>query len=117
MEQNLTKDEILTSYLNAIYFGSGAFGINQAAQRYFSKEVEDLTLAECATLAGIIKSPKKYSPILNYNNCLKRRNLVLKEMYNDNKITKEAYEKAINDKINLIEFSFNIDFLIAICFP
>ena len=101
MEQNLTKDEILTSYLNAIYFGSGAFGINQAAQRYFSKEVEDLTLAECATLAGIIKSPKKYSPILNYNNCLKRRNLVLKEMYNDNKITKEAYEKAINDKINL----------------
>ena len=101
MEQNLTKDEILTSYLNAIYFGSGAFGINQAAQRYFSKEVEDLTLSECATLAGIIKSPKKYSPILNYNNCLKRRNLVLREMYNDNKITKEEYDNTIQEDINL----------------
>lgn len=101
MEQNLTKDEILTSYLNAIYFGSGAFGINQASQRYFSKEVEDLTLSECATLAGIIKSPKKYSPILNYNNCLKRRNLVLKEMYNDNKITKQEYENAIKEEILL----------------
>lgn len=101
MEQLLTKEEILTSYLNAIYFGSGAFGINQASQRYFSKEIEDLNLSECATLAGIIKSPKKYSPILNYDNSIKRRNIVLKEMLKDNKINKEEYEKAIKEDINL----------------
>lgn len=101
MEKELSKNEILVAYLNAIYFGSGSFGINQASQRYFSKKTNELSLEESATLAGIIKSPKNYSPISNPDNCLKRRNLVLKEMYKNNKITKEQYNESIKSSLNL----------------
>ena len=101
LEKQLSKDEILTAYFNAIYFGSGAFGINQASQRFFSKEPKDLNLAECATLAAIIKSPKTYSPINNKDKCKKRRNLVLKEMYKDNKINKEELTNALNLDIGI----------------
>jgi len=101
LENNLTKNEIITAYLNAIYFGNGAFGINQASQRYFSKEAKELTLEESATLAGMIKSPKKYSPIFNIENCIKRRNVVLKEMLKDNKITEQEFNNSINLPINL----------------
>ena len=101
LEKNLTKDEIITAYLNAIYFGNGTFGINEASQRYFSKNVEDLTLSESATLAGIIRSPKTYSPIIHPDASIKRRNLVLREMYKDKKITKEELDNAINSELNL----------------
>src|SRR5512139_3733384 len=62
IEQRYTKQEILTLYLNQIYFGSGAYGIEAAAQTYFGKRVRDLNIAECALLAGIPRSPKYYSP-------------------------------------------------------
>lgn len=101
LEKTLTKDEIMTAYLNAIYFGNGAFGINQAAQRYFSKDASKLTLSESAMLAGLIKSPKRFSPISNKDSCIKRRNLVLKEMKKDKKITPEQFEAAKNEEINL----------------
>ena len=101
LEKNLTKDEIMTAYLNAIYFGNGTFGISEASQRYFSKNTKDLSLVESATLAGIIRSPKTYSPILNPDNCIKRRNLVLSEMYKDGKITNEEYINAKNSKLTL----------------
>ena len=101
LEKNLSKQEILSAYLNAIYFGNGAFGINTASQRYFSKEAKELTLAESATLAGIIKSPKKYSPITNPDACIKRRNLVLKEMLKDGKISQEEYLTAVDSPLNL----------------
>lgn len=101
LEKNLSKDEIITSYLNAIYFGGGAFGINNASQRYFSKDAKELTIAEGATLAGIIKSPSKYSPITHPEECVKRRNVVLREMLKDNKISKEEYDKAKDSKLNL----------------
>ncbi len=101
LEKNLSKDEIITAYLNAIYFGNGTFGINEAAQRYFSKNTTDLTLTESATLAGIIKSPKTYSPVLNPENCIKRRNLVLKEMYKDKKISYEDYVNSTQSNLNL----------------
>ena len=101
LEKNLSKQEILSAYLNAIYFGNGAFGINTASQRYFSKEAKELTLAESATLAGIIKSPKKYSPIINPDACIKRRNLVLKEMLKDGKISQEEYLTAVDSPLNL----------------
>ena len=64
-EQKYTKQEIFEMYLNQIYFGRGAYGVESAANTYFGKHVEDLSLAECAMLAGIPKSPNYYSPINN----------------------------------------------------
>lgn len=101
LEKELSKKEIFTAYLNAIYFGSGAFGINSASQRFFSKDVSKLTLAESATLAGIIKSPKLFSPISESERCLKRRNLVLNEMYKDNKISQLELAKAKKEALSL----------------
>ncbi len=101
LEKSLSKNEIMTSYLNAIYFGGGAFGINNASQRYFSKDAKDLSLEEGATLAGIIKSPSKYSPITHPEECKKRRDLVLHQMFKDKKISDEVYNKAKNSELNL----------------
>lgn len=80
LERRLSKDEILECYLNTIYFGKGAYGIGAAAEVYFSKEVSELTLAEAALLAGVIKAPSNYAPHLNPEKSLERRNLVLGRM-------------------------------------
>ena len=101
LEKNFSKDEIMEIYLNVIYFGSGAKGIENASQFYFDKNAIDLTIPEAATLAGMIKSPKTYSPIYNPENCLKRRNLVLKEMLKDEKITQNQYDNSMNTAIVL----------------
>lgn len=101
MEKTLTKDEIMSAYLSAIYFGGGAFGINSASQRFYSKSPSSLNLNESATLAGIIKSPKLYSPISHEESCLKRRNIVLKEMLKDEKITKNEYDQTISKGLEL----------------
>jgi penicillin-binding protein 2A len=108
LEEKLSKDEIMGAYLNAIYFGNGAFGINQASQRYFSKDATKLNLNESAMLAGLIKSPKKFSPILNEENCIKRRNLVLNEMCRDGKISTEECNSAKSDELGL---DLNTNFL------
>lgn len=101
MEKTLSKDEIMSAYLSAIYFGGGAFGINSASQRFYSKSPASLNLNESATLAGIIKSPKLYSPINNEENCIKRRNVVLKEMLKDGKITRNEYDDTISKGLEL----------------
>lgn len=101
LEKDFEKDEILQAYLNVIYFGNGTFGIEQASQKYFNKSAEKLQLSEAAVLAGLIKSPKTYCPITNAKNCLKRRNLVLKEMFNDGKITKKQYEDNVAKDLGL----------------
>src|SRR5690625_3175746 len=80
LERTFSKDEILELYLNAIYFGHGVYGIEAAAQKYFSKSAQDLTIAEGALLAGIINSPGKYSPIEHPEEALARRQLVLQNM-------------------------------------
>ena len=107
LEKTFSKDEILEIYLNVIYFGSGAKGLENASQAYFGKNATDLTLAESATLAGLIKSPKTYSPMFNKQKCLTRRNLVLSEMLKDKKISAEQYKNAINSDIILVEKSIN----------
>ena len=99
MEKNFSKQEILETYLNVIYFGNNSYGIEQASKNYFNKQAKDLTLAEASMLAGMIKSPKLYSPIFNKENCKNRRNLVLKEMLKDKKISNEEYLSAINEDI------------------
>ncbi len=99
LEKNLTKEQILEYYLNIIYFGDNCYGIENASLHYFSKHAKDLTLAESATLAGMIKSPNTYSPIKNIKKTIQRRNVVLNEMLKDNKIDFETYNSAKLSKI------------------
>jgi penicillin-binding protein 1A len=88
IERNYSKEEILEMYLNQCYFGKGAYGIQAAAQLYFSKNVDDLSLPECAILIGIPKNPSRYSPIDHPDLALARRNIVLEAMKNFKKISK-----------------------------
>ena len=101
LEKNFSKDEIMETYLNVIYFGSGAKGLENASEIYFDKPATELTIAQSAMLAGLIKSPKTYSPIFNLQNCIKRRNLVLQEMLKDGKITQDEYQNAIVSSIEI----------------
>lgn len=99
MEKIYTKDEILENYLNTINFGKGAYGIKNASLRYFGVLPKDLTIAQAALLAGIPKSPQKYSK-LEYG--IKRQKIVLLSMLNAGVITKEEYEVAKNEKISFV---------------
>lgn len=94
LERQYTKNEILELYMNQIYFGQGAYGVQAAAQVYFGKNTEDLTLAECAMLAGIPKSPNYYSPLNNLKAANERKDIVLDQMqkyaYLDMTTTKKA---------------------------
>lgn len=101
MEAQEDKDTIIESYINTIYYGNGAYGISNASSRFFNKLPNELSLSECATLVGIVKSPAKYSPLNDYDNSISRRNLVLKEMYKDGLITKSEYVQAVNEKLEL----------------
>lgn len=101
LEKQYSKDEILSQYLNIIYFGNNCYGIEDASQFYFSKPAKELTISESAMLAGLIKSPSKYSPIKNPENALTRRNIVITEMEKDGKISMEEAIKAKNQPLNL----------------
>lgn len=108
MERQVSKEEILESYLNVIYYGNNIYGIENAARFYFSKPASELSLEQSATLAGMIKSPGNYCPITKTDKCIKRRNLVLSEMLKDGKISKEEYENAKNSELKLnIDENFN----------
>ena len=101
LEKQYSKDEILSQYLNIIYFGNNCYGIEDASQFYFSKPAKELSISESAMLAGLIKSPSKYSPIKNPENALTRRNIVITEMEKDGKISMEEAIKAKNQPLNL----------------
>ena len=88
-------------YLNNVYLGSGAYGVGAAASTYFNKELSQLTLAECALIAGLPQAPSQYSPYKNIKLAEKRRNKVLKRMYIMKTITKSQYEAALKEKIVL----------------
>jgi penicillin-binding protein 1A len=103
LERRYTKDEILGLYLNQVYFGSGAYGIVSAARIFFGKSVKDLTLAECALVAGMPKSPSRYSPLVNKELAIKRRNIVLKQMLITKIITAPEYKKALNEPLTLAD--------------
>jgi penicillin-binding protein 1A len=87
IERNYTKDEILELYLNQSYFGKGAYGVQAAAQLYFSKNVGDLNVSDCAILVSIPKNPTRYSPLTNPDLSIKRRNIVLESMKDFGKLT------------------------------
>jgi penicillin-binding protein 1A len=97
IEGQFSKNEILTAYLNRIYFGSGAYGIGQAARTYFGKEVEDLTVPEAALLVGIIRAPHDFSPYNDREAALRERNDVLANMVTDGYLSQQQsadYQKA-----------------------
>jgi penicillin-binding protein 1A len=94
IERAFTKEQIFTLYGNQIYLGSGMYGFEAASEFYFSKHAKDLNLTEAALLAGLPKGPSGYSPLLNPDKALRRRNLVLSEMESDGVITHAAAEKA-----------------------
>jgi len=96
IERNYTKEEILEMYLNQCYFGRGAYGVQAAAQLYFGKNVEDLTISESAILIAIPKNPSRYSPINHPDLALKRRNIVLESMKNFGKISSEIVDSLKN---------------------
>ena len=102
IETHYSKDEILEGYLNTINYGHGMYGIENASQFYFNKSASDLTLAEAAMLTGIPKSPSNYSPLVNEEKAKERQELILKNMRNDNIITEEEYQNALNEELTYI---------------
>lgn len=105
LERQYTKDEILELYLNQIYFGQGAYGVQAAAQTYFGKSVENLSLQECAMLAGIPKSPNYYSPLNNFKASNERKNIVLDQMEKYKYIDLSTNQKAKKEEIKLAKHS------------
>ncbi|MDW7739916.1 MAG: PBP1A family penicillin-binding protein [Bacillota bacterium] len=96
LERNFTKDEILELYLNRVYFGNGAYGVEAAAQTYFGKSINELNLAEGAMIAGAVRSPNFYNPIDNEPEAIGRMRLVLSNMLRLEMISEAEYEQAIN---------------------
>ena len=101
LEKDLSKNEILETYLNVVYLSQNCYGVGTASEAYFNKSVEDLTLSECASLASIVQNPSKYDPYKNPQNNMRRRNLVLKVMLEQELISQEEYNLAISEKLNL----------------
>ncbi len=109
LERHYTKDKVLEMYLNTIYFGAGTYGVEKAAQVYFGVSASDLTVAQSALLAGLIKAPEVYSPFNNLEKAQSRRNLVLKLMYDQGYIDKDKFMSAITEPIVLNTEQINID--------
>lgn len=101
LERQATKDEILESYLNIINLAEGCRGVADAAMRYYSKPVSELTLPQCATVAAITNNPARYDPLTHPENNLRRRNIILSEMLSQGYITKEAYADAVSRDLEL----------------
>ena len=101
MEKTYSKDQILNMYLNTIYYGEGAYGIEAASVTYFNKDASELTLAEAATLVGIPNSPSYYDPFVNPDACVERRNKVLGNMLEMGDITQEEYDEATAEELTL----------------
>ncbi|MDY3920198.1 MAG: PBP1A family penicillin-binding protein [Candidatus Limivivens sp.] len=99
LEKQLSKDQILEDYLNTINLGAGSYGVQAAAHRYFGKDVSDLTLSECAVIAGITQNPTRYNPITNPENNASRRKIVLEYMLEQGYITQAEMEQALADNV------------------
>lgn len=99
LEQKATKQEILTYYINKVYMSNGNYGMQTAAQNYYGKDLNNLSLPQLALLAGMPQAPNKYDPYSHPEAAQDRRNLVLSEMKNQGYISAEQYEKAVNTPI------------------
>ncbi|MCX4745502.1 transglycosylase domain-containing protein [Kitasatospora sp. NBC_01287] len=101
VEQTLTKDQILTNYLNITFFGEQAYGVEAAAERYFSVHAKDLTLPQAALLAGLVQSPTGYDPVANPKAAKDRRDTVLRKMAQYGTISQAQADDAINSPVTL----------------
>lgn len=101
LEKKFSKEEILEKYLNTVYFGDNCYGITSACEHYFNKIPNELSLAECSFLAGIIKAPSYYTLEENYNKSIERQKVVLNEMLLQKHIDSNEYTNALNEKIKL----------------
>lgn len=104
IELSYSKEQILEAYLNCIYFGHNIYGIEEASNYFFNKKPNQLTLGESALLAGIISSPSHFSPDVDIEKSLAKQKQVLKKMLNQNKISAQEYDSAINENL---KFAFN----------
>jgi len=100
LEKVYTKTEILEWYLNVVYFGEGAYGVQTAAQTYFGKDVQDLTLAQCACIVGITNKPTGYDPFFDEQANKDRQETILREMYEQGYIDYDRYIDAVNEDIS-----------------
>ena len=105
LERYYSKKDILEAYLNTVYLGTGAYGVQTAAETYFGKDVSDLTLAECAMLAGVTKAPYTLNPYYDFDAAKNRQKLCLRYMKEQGKITEKQYQKAKKAKLNLVDKS------------
>lgn len=101
-EKNHDKSEIIEWYLNAVYFGEGCYGVQAAAETYFGKNVQDLSLAECASIVGITNLPTYYDPFYSVQNNKDRQETVLRRMYDLGYITKDEYESAKAEELDFV---------------
>lgn len=101
IEKSLSKEQILEMYLNNVYLGSGAYGVQGASETYFNKKLNQLTLGEMALIAGLPQAPSVYSPFNNKDLAIKRRNKVLERMYKMHYIDKDTMEKAQKEDVKL----------------
>ena len=110
LERQFTKEQILEAYLNTIALGgNNVAGVKEAALYYFAKEIDKLSLSESAVIAGITQYPSAYNPYLNYDNSMKRKNLILSEMLSQNMISEYEYNTAIEEEIKLAKIDKEIE--------
>ncbi len=103
IERHFTKKEILSMYLNQIYFGEGAYGVEAASRRFFGKHVSDLTLAECAMLAGLPRNPSAYSPRRHFDRAKARQAIVLGSMKDMGMMTRDEADAAAGENISVLK--------------
>lgn len=101
IEQNLSKEEILSLYVNKIFLGKNAYGIAAAAKIYYNKNLDQLSVAQMAMIAGLPKAPSKYNPVVNPERALERRNWILGRMLQLGYLNQAEYQKAVAEPINL----------------
>jgi penicillin-binding protein 1A len=101
IERELSKNEILELYVNKIYLGNRAYGIEAAAQVYYGKSIRDTSLAQMAMIAGLPKAPSRFNPLVNPTRALERRDWILGRMYSLGRIDKKRYDEALAEPINV----------------
>lgn len=101
LENHFSKEQILEAYLNNVYFGAGIYGIESAAQEFWGISTEQLSIAQAASLAAIVRHPRYYCPLINPENTLTRRNIVLKAMFDCGYITDTEYKTSIAQELNV----------------
>lgn len=106
LEKEYTKDQILEAYLNVVNFGNNCQGVEAAAKLYFDKSIKDCSIAECAAIAGITQNPSLWNPLIYPENNKQRREIVLKEMYDQHYIKKDEYDQAMEESANMTFVGF-----------